>query len=137
MIASELREADPASISPLPANTTGVTFTKFHNPRAPGGETQVVTWQLDAVNHRVSRSYTVGGLGKPSATFGDNIMDLRFNGTTKTEYGCPLTRINIMMDTQSEVVSPAGGRRKIIKLAQDVYLRQDQPIILDIYYISP
>jgi hypothetical protein len=142
MLAGELREANPDTLLITPGQ---VNFQKYHRP---SDEMQDVQWNLDTTTHKVKRKYSANPVGSSGETeFGSNVTALGFVLTSRDISNIPfpttppttkcLKIVKISISIQGAPQGAPGTGRHIVDLVSDVYLRQEQKVLADIYFVSP
>jgi hypothetical protein len=139
MITSELREADPATLVVQP---TQVDFQKYHRPT---DEQQTITWNRDSSTNRIRRIYSGSSGASGTTEFGNNIMGLGFVETKRDASNAPfpttpltpiwLKMVKVSINVYGDIQGTSTGRRNIVNLVADVYLRQEQKVLADIYFV--
>jgi len=126
MISTELREADPTTITVSPSS---VRFLKYHGPSSAF---QMVTWRYDADNRKVVREYSV----PPDATLDSTSLGERIAALAFTDYtrGAQFRKVGLSIRANAMSNAPGASEMEIISLATEVYVRARQPVDVHVVF---
>lgn len=128
MIITELREADPATIT---VGESQVRFDKYHKPSE---KIQTVTWSFDRNGKKVKRSYTSAG-ASGMAEFGESIVDLSFCEFKKGISPHESRTVRISIEVEGKIETLGGKRRNIIKLDTEVCIRSGTEVKVNVRFV--